>query len=165
MHARAVLAATWLRRAVALALATSAFTAPACQHETPEAAIRRVLGDAVGAMERQDVKAATAHLSSQYRDRMGRDARQVSAIALFALRRGPVYVLLRDTTIEVDDDVAKVATVAYAFQRKPDPKELRDLVPTHADRFELKLLLAREGSAWRVRSIDGDGISPDWARE
>jgi hypothetical protein len=153
------------RAVVAVLAALLALAAPACRKETPEAAVRRVLDDAVSALERQDLKRATSHLSSEYQDRMGRNARQVSGIAFVALRRGPVFVLLRDTKVEVDGGVAKVSTTAYAVQRKAQVTKLADLVPEHADRFDLRLVLALEGSDWRVRSIDGDNISPEWVRE
>ncbi|HEY3357733.1 MAG TPA: hypothetical protein VGQ83_31055 [Polyangia bacterium] len=147
--------------AVLLLLALAA----ACRKETPEAAIRRVLDDSVDALEKQDVKRATSHLSSQYQDMMGRTPQQLSGLVMFALRRGPVYIALRETEVDVRGDIASVKTVAYALQRKPEIKQLADVIPQHADRFDLRLILALEGSTWRVRAIDGDNVSPSWLRE
>jgi hypothetical protein len=154
-----------MRRAAVLALVLLLAPSTGCRRETPEAAVRALLDDSVDALEKQDLKRATSHLSSQYKDLMGRTPQQLSAIALFALRRGPVYVLLRDTEVAVDGDLAKVKTTAYAVQRKPEIKALADMIPQHADRFDLRLLVAREGSTWRVRSIDGDNVNPAWTGE
>ena len=137
--------------------------ASGCHVDTPEAAIRRVLDDAVAAIHARDVDRAARHLSPTYRDSVGRTAREVQQLGFFVLKRGPVYVLLRDTAVEVDGATARVTTTAYAVQGRPAVRKLRDLAPQDAERLELTLRFAREDGRWRVRAIDGDGLElPGW---
>jgi len=56
----------------------------------------RVLDDAVAAIHARDVDVRPAPVTD-LPDRVGRTAREVQQLGFFALKRGPVYVLLRDT--------------------------------------------------------------------
>jgi hypothetical protein len=146
-----------------MGLALLLCAAVGCRDDGPEAAVRRVLDDGVAAIHARDVNRAARHLSPGYRDRLGRTAREVRQGAFFLLRRGPVYVLLRDTTVEVTGSTARVTTTAYAVQGQPEVRKLRDLVPREADRLELTLRFALEDGRWRVRAIDGDDLAiPEW---
>jgi len=151
------------RCAVVMVTLACMLTASGCHEDTPEKAIRRVLDDAVAAIHARDVDRAARHLSPTYRDRLGRTAREVRQLGFFVLRRGPVYVHLRDTNIEVEGAIARVTTTAYAVQGQPEMRKLGDLVPRDAERLELTLRLALEAGRWRVRAIDGDGLDvPGW---
>jgi hypothetical protein len=129
-----------------------------CHEDSPEAAVRRVLDDAVAAVHARDLDRAARHLSPAYRDRSGRTASDVRQIATALVWRGPLYLLLRDTQVEVDGATARVTTTAYAVQGQPELTRLRDLIPRDAERFELTLELALEDGRWRLRSVDGDGL-------
>ena len=134
-----------------------------CHEDTPEAAVRRVLDDGVAALHARDVARAARHLSPAYRDRFGNTATEIRQLAAFTLGRGPVYVLLRDTKIEVEGTSARVTTTAYAVQGQPEVRRLGDLVPRDADRLELTLTFALEGGRWRLRAVDGEGLDvPGW---
>jgi hypothetical protein len=145
---------------VAIALA---LTAPGCRRQTPEAAIRALLDDAVAALAARDVTRAARHLSPAYKDTLGRTGQQLRGLAFWVLRRGPVTVILRDTKILVDGETATVTTVAHAFQGRTQIDRLADLVPQGAERFELTIHLAREDGTWKVRALDGDGTNPELA--
>jgi hypothetical protein len=151
---------TIARGAAALVAVLGLLGAPGCHEETPEAAIRRVLADGVAAIHARDVDRAGRHLSPEYGDRAGRTATEIRQLAFFALKRGPVYVVLGDTSVEVElgGDRARVTTTAYAVQGRPEVKRPRDLLPQDAERLELTLRFAREDGRWRVRAIDGDGL-------
>ena len=129
-----------------------------CKPETPEAAIRGVLADGVAAIHARDLDRAARHLSPAYRDRFGNRASEIRQLAFATLWRGPVYVLLRDTHVEVDGATARVTTTAYAVQGQPELRRLADLVPRDAERLELTLTFALEDGRWRLRAVDGDGL-------
>ncbi len=135
--------------------------AAGCHKETPEAAIRGVLADGVAAIHARDVDRAARHLSLTYHDAAGRSGTEMRQLAFFALKRGPVYVVLADTKVEVelDGQRARVTTTAYVAQGRPEVKKLGDLVPQDADRLELTLTFALEHGRWKVRAIDGDGLA------
>ena len=149
--------------ALVLALAAVSAAAPGCKHETPEAAIRRVLDDGCDALQQRDVARAAHHLSPGYKDKLSRTNQQMRGLAFWVLRRGPVTVFLRDTKIEVEGETATVTTVAHCFLGRENIYRLSDLVPQGAQRFELTLKLAREKGDWKVRAIDGDWTNPDLA--
>ena len=134
--------------------------ASGCRKETPEAAIRGVLADGVAAIHARDVDRAVRHLSLHYQDRAGRTATDMRQLAFFALKRGPVYVVLGDTRVDVDLDgkSARVQTTAYAIQGRPEVRKLADLVPQDADRLDLTVGFVLENARWKVRAIDGDGL-------
>jgi hypothetical protein len=129
-----------------------------CHEEPAEAAVRRVLDDGVAAIHARDVDRAARHLSRAYHDRFGNTATEIRQLAFALLRRGPLYVLLRDTKVEVDGATARVTATAYAVQGQPELRSLGDLVPRDADRLELTLTFALEDGRWRLRSVDGDGL-------
>jgi len=147
-----------MRATVTLAVALSVL---GCQKETPEDAIRGVLADGVAAIHARDVDRAARHLSLTYHDQAGRTGTEMRQLAFFALRRGPIYVVLGDTKVEVDLDGkgARVTTTVYAVQGKPEVRKLGDLLPQDADRLELTLTFALENGRWKVRAIDGDGLT------
>lgn len=147
-----------MRRVMALVIVLGA---AGCRSETPEAAIRGVLADGVAAIHARDVDRAARHLSTTYRDRAGRTGTEMRQLAFFALRRGPVYLVLGDTKVEVELDgrAARVTTTVYAVQGRPEVRRLGDLLPQDADRLELTLTFALENGRWKVRAIDGDGLA------
>ena len=134
-----------------------------CHEDTPEAAVRRVLDDGVAAIHARDLDRAARHLSPAYRDRFGNTASDIRQLAFALLGRGPVYVLLRETKVEVDGATARVTTTAYAVQGQPQLRRLGDLVPRDADRLDLTLTFALEDGRWRLRAVDGEGLDvPGW---
>ena len=134
-----------------------------CHEDTPEAAVRRVLDEGVAAIHARDLERAARHLSPAYRDRFGNTATEIRQLAFALLWRGPVYVVLRDTKIEVDGATARVTMTAYAVQGQPELRKLSDLIPRDAERFELTLTFALEDGRWRLRAVDGEGLDvPAW---
>jgi hypothetical protein len=148
---------------VVLLAAAGAMATSGCTRETPEAAIRRILDDGCDALQARDVARAVRHLSPDYRDKLSRTNQQMRGLAFWVLRRGPVTVFLRDTKIEVKGDAATVTTTAHAFLGRTEINRLADLVPQGAQRFELTVGFALERGSWKVRAIDGDWTSPDFA--
>jgi hypothetical protein len=147
-----------MRTATAVLVAVMACACGAHDDDGPEAAVRRVLDDGVGALNAHDVERAARHLSPWYRDRFGNTRTEIRQLAFFVLGRGPVFVLLRNTKVEVAGPTAHVTTTAYAVQGQPELRKLSDLVPRDADRLELKLTFTLEDGAWRLREVDGDGL-------
>jgi hypothetical protein len=143
--------------------AAVAVAAPACQRETPEVAIRRVIDDACDALQVRDVARAVRHLSPDYKDKLARTNQQMRGLAFWVLRRGPVTVFLRETKIEVDGETATVTTEAHTFLGRTEINRLSDLIPQGAQKFDLTIRFAREGGDWKVRAIDGDWTNPDLA--
>jgi hypothetical protein len=133
------------------------FAAACAKPATPEEQVRAALGDAARALEKGDVGAAGDALSDDYADGARRTKQQMKGLALFALRRGPVAIVLQDVVVRVDGDRATATTKAFAVQGAAEVQTPRDLLPQRAREFPLTTTWAREGGAWRITAIDGDG--------
>jgi hypothetical protein len=138
-------------------------TALACSDKrSPEQQIKARLQEGVTALEKKDVGAAGALLSEGYKDPLGRDKRQMKGIAFMVLRQGPVYLKLSDEKIEVAPagDRASVSARVTVLQTAGSAATLGDLVP-RGTAVEVLIDLVKEGGAWMVASIHGDGMSAD----
>lgn len=122
--------------------------------ETPEAQIRRVLDEGVAGLEAQDAPRAAATLSDSYRDAAGRTKGKLQGLAFFALQQGPVLVSMQTVDIKVDGERAEVTMKVLAIQGSPVLKSAKDLLPTNARSFDLKLSMIKDGT-WQVATIDG----------
>jgi hypothetical protein len=143
--------------AAVTALALSACTAK----ETPEQQIRKVLDEGAAALEARDSDAAAKMLSDAYKDDAGRDKQKLKGLAFFALQQGPVLVSMQTVDIQLDatnKEKASVSMKVLAIQGSATLKTAKDLLPTNARSFDLKLAMVKEGSDWKVASIDGINV-------
>lgn len=145
--------------ALALTLVLVGLAASCSKKETPEQQIRALLDEGVKALEAKDVGAAADLLAEGYKDALGRDKKQMRAIAFVVLRQGPVRLSLSDEVIEVEPggQRAKVTAKVRALQTAGAPETVGDLVP-RGRAVEVELALVKEGDDWRVTAIDGDGV-------
>lgn len=127
--------------------------------ETPEQQIRKVLDEGAAALEARDADRAAATLSDSYKDGSGRDKRKLKGLAFFALQQGPVLVSMQTVSIVLDGkDKANVSMKVLAIQGSDTLKTAKDLLPTNARSFDLSLAMAKEGSVWKVASIEGINV-------
>lgn len=125
---------------------------------TDEEQVRKVLDDGMAALEEGDVGAAGDLLADDYKDPAKRDKRTLKQIALLVLRRGPLRVVLRDVQIQVEGTAATATFDAVAVQGAAEVKEMSDLLPQNAKQMKMTVKLSKQGDAWRVTSIEGDGM-------
>ena len=138
-----------------LVLASLVMLSLACaKKETPEAQIRKVLDEGAAALEAQDAPRAAEVLSDAYKDGSGRTKDKLKGLAFFALQQGPVLVSMQTVDIQVDGQTAAVTMKVLAIQGSPVLKTAKDLLPTNARSFDLKLTMVKEGD-WKVATLDG----------
>ena len=125
------------------------------KQETPEAQIRKVLDEGAAALEAQDAPRAAKVLSESYKDSAGRTKDKLKGLAFFALQQGPVLVSLQTVDIQVNGTRADVTMKVLAIQGSPVLKSAKDLLPTNARSFDLKLAMTQENGAWQVAAING----------
>lgn len=140
-----------------LVAAVAVLSISACSpKETPEQQIRKVLDEGAAALEARDSDRAAETLSDSYKDSAGRDKSKLKGLTFFALQQGPVLVSMQTVDIQLDGkDKANVSMKVLAIQGSATLKTAKDLLPTNARSFDLKIAMAKEGSDWRVASIDG----------
>ena len=132
----------------------------ACREaETPEAAVRRVLGELEAAAEARDVGAMKPHLSESYRDSQGNDRRAVLGLATaHFMRNRSIYLLTRVSELEIADAGASaVVLVALAGTPIHDPSAL---LGVRADLYRFDVRLRDEDGHWRVTSAEWQPASP-----
>jgi hypothetical protein len=120
--------------------------------DTPEAAVRRVLGELEAAAEARDVGAMKPHLSESYRDSEGNDRRAVLGMATgHFLRNQSIHLLTRVTELEIADPDTARAVVLVALAGTPihDPSAL---LGVRADLYRFDVRLRDEDGHWRVTS-------------
>lgn len=141
-------------------LTLAALSLLACSsQETPEQQIRKVLDEGAAALEARDADRVAATLSDNYKDGNGRDKQRLKGLAFFALQQGPVLVSMQTVTIALDGkDKANVSMKALALQGSDTLKTAKDLLPTNARSFDLKLAMAKESGDWRVAAIEGINV-------
>lgn len=144
--------------AAALLAATLGATLGCPAAPTPEQAMRKVLDAGAAALGKGDVAAAGDLLSDAYRDGAGRDKRTMKQIAFVALRQGPVRVVYRDVSIQVEGERGTATLQAFVVQGQAEVASLEDLLPQNARQLALTVSFAKEGDEWRVISIEGDGL-------
>ncbi|HTO05956.1 MAG TPA: hypothetical protein VMR86_02780 [Myxococcota bacterium] len=121
--------------------------------DTPEAAVRRVLGELERAAEARDAGLIQPHLSESYRDSEGNDRRAVLALATgHFLRNRSIHLLTRVSELEVEGAAAHtVVLVAMAGTPIADASALHGV---HADLYRFDLRLRNEDGHWRVTSAE-----------
>jgi ketosteroid isomerase-like protein len=140
-----------LRAAGVVGLALPLFLAGACSEKlTPEQAVLKTLKAGIQGLGDGDVNAAADTLHEDYKDKGGRNRKQMKAMAFFYLRQGPVSVVLSDTQVKVEGNTATVKTGAVAVQGK--------VIPDRARQLTLTISLVKDGDQWLVTAIDGEGI-------
>jgi hypothetical protein len=142
-----------------LLIATLALAAACSPKETPEQQIRKVLDEGAAALEARDSDRAAKSLSDAYKDSAGRDKQKLKALTFFALQQGPVLVSMQTVDIQLDGkEKANVSMKVLAIQGSATLKSAKDLLPTNARSFDLTIAMAKEGSEWKVASIDGINV-------
>lgn len=143
-----------------LLLATLGLALSSCSpKETPEQQIRKVLDEGAAALEARDSDRAAKTLSDAYKDSAGRDKSKLKGLTFFALQQGPVLVSMQTVDIQLDGkEKANVSMKVLAIQGSATLVTAKDLLPTNARSFDLKIAMAREGSEWKVASIDGINV-------
>lgn len=122
--------------------------------DTPEAAVRRVIGELEAAAEARDVGAMKPHLSESYRDSEGNDRHAVLGMATaHFLRNRSIYLLTRVTELEISEPDAARVVVLVALAGTPirDPSAL---LGVRADLYRFDVRLRDEDEEWRVTSAD-----------
>lgn len=145
-----------MRTLVALAVFSIAACSP---KETPEQEIRKVLDEGAAALEARDSDRAAKTLSETYKDSSGRDKQKLKGLAFFALQQGPVLVSMQAVDTQLDGkDKANVSMKVLAIQGSATLKSAKDLLPTNARSFDLKIAMVREDGDWKVASIEGINV-------
>lgn len=130
--------------------------AACAKKESPEVQIRKVLDEGAAALEARDAPRAAETLSDTYKDGKGRTKDKLQALAFFALQQGPVLVSMQTVDIKVaGGDKASMSMKVLAIQGSSELKTAKDLLPTNARSFDLTIAMVKEGSDWKVASIDG----------
>ena len=99
-------------------------------------------------------------ISEQYGDSAKRDKKQLKGILFIALRRGPVWVALRDIVVTLDGAKASASLNAFAMQGKAKIETLGDVIPDQARKFELEIKLMKDDDTWTITAIEGLGAQP-----
>ena len=122
--------------------------------DTPEEAVRRVLGELETAAEARDVGGLREHLSESYRDSRGNDRRTVLGVATaHFMQHQSVYLLTRVTELAIEGSDRARASVLVAMAGTPidDPTALLGI---RADLYRFDVALHDEDSHWRVTSAE-----------
>lgn len=140
-------------------LLLAALALAACSpKETPEQQIRKVLDEGAAALEARDSDRAAKTLSDAYKDSAGRDKSKLKGLTFFALQQGPVLVSMQTVDIQLDGkEKANVSMKVLAIQGSATLKSAKDLLPTNARSFDLKIAMVKEGE-WKVASIEGINV-------
>jgi hypothetical protein len=125
--------------------------------DSPEAQIKKVIDDGIAGLEDRDADKAAETLADDYADKSHRTKKQLKQLAFFALQQGPLIVAVQDEHVHVDGDTGTVELHLLAVQGNAQLKSASDLLPSNAKTFALTLHFAKQGSVWKVSSIDGLG--------
>lgn len=155
MRAKVLLSDMRILLLAAFALTTASLVACSAKG-TPEQQIRKVLDEGAAALEARDADRAAKTLADAYTDTSGRDKHKLKGLTFFALQQGPVLVSMQTVDIQLDGkEKANVSMKVLAIQGSATLTSAKDLLPTNARTFDLKIAMAKEGSDWKVASIEG----------
>ncbi len=125
---------------------------------TEEEKVERALDAGLDALEKNDIGAAKAVLSDDYKDKAGRSKMQMGILANFVLKRGPVRLVMKNNGIKIEGGKATVTADIFAVQGAEAIKTPKDLLPQRAKKFSVTVELVKDGDSYQVTSIEGDGI-------
>lgn len=116
---------------------------------TPEAQVRRTIEAMERAAEERDVGELTQHISPQFRDAYGRDAKELSQyVRGYFIANQSIHLLTRISELEFptqDEATAKI-TVAMV-SREADETNAWNL---GGDVYDFDVTFMREGDEWKV---------------
>ena len=139
-----------LKPIVRLMMAVLLASVAACGgDDTPEAQVRRTVEVMEVAAEERDVGDLTQHISPQFRDAYGRDAKELSQyVRGYFIANQSIHLLTRISDLEFptkDEATAKV-TVAMV-SREADESNAWNL---GGDVYDFDVTFMREGDEWKV---------------
>ncbi|HHH39145.1 MAG TPA: hypothetical protein ENK50_06185 [Sedimenticola sp.] len=122
--------------------------------ETPEQQLRAWVAQGEAAVESRSVSGFAAQVSARYRDRQGRNRRQLLALAArYFLGHRDIHLLTRIRRIELIDRQRARLTLLVAMAGRPFPDPQR-LPGFRADLYRFQLALAREQGEWRLTGAE-----------
>ena len=126
--------------------------------QTPTEQVTAFIHKGVKALEENQLGDAVSLISDTYEDAYGRDKGKMKRMAFFVLRRGSVTLFVEKIQIRFQDNDALVDCELIGLQGLHQIKDIKDILPQHAKRFKLQLVVTQEGDQWKLRSMNGDGF-------
>jgi hypothetical protein len=139
-------------------LAFLLWNACSSKSQTPTEQVTKFIHQGIKAIENNQIGDVTSLLSETYQDPDGRTKKKMKRLVFFVLRRGSVTIFLENLQIQFKNDEATVDCELIGLQGHHKIKDIKDLLPKNAKRFNLKLKIAKEEDQWKLRSMSGDGF-------
>lgn len=134
------------------------FGVSACDRETDESKIKKVIIAIQTAAEQKDVKNVIDHLSETYRDSQGNNREGIKALLLGYFFRYPkISVYINNLQINIKESSAQ-ASFETVLTSKEKTGSLKDIIPQALGIYAFDVELKKESGDWKVTSASWEDI-------
>jgi len=146
------------RTIILLVLSALSTSFAACNKETEEDRVRKVIAGMQKAVEEKQVTAVLEHVSRSYQDPQGNNYDGIKGIfAFYFLRHRAVSVSIPSLDITVTNDMARVVFQAILAGREGG-ESAGAILPDALGVYQFNVVLRKEGDAWKVLSATWDRL-------
>lgn len=119
--------------------------------ESPEEQIREMLGAGEEAVEARSIMTVLGFISSDYRDKLGRQKMDIQRLAAgYMFRNKSIHLLTRVQQIALSDDNNQADVILFVGMSGVPMKAVEQLQFVRADLYRFDLSVRLEDGDWRV---------------